>query len=230
MMKRCLLVLFGITLTLLGITTITDAQGTADQAQYWITDLTGANVVSDGTSRYRDYRLTGGDPCVSATASSKWGYSVLWPQRPDCTTAQPRRLRYYLPPEIAGIQFFQNCALVDPGPDGTPGTGDDRLYVEDVKRIISDTLFLKGALTNGADLRFGFYCGGWGLSIEMDQNIPVQKLSDTSRRVTNFGAVTASLYYIENGNLVHYPGAPTGFAFNFDITVEQVPPSKPPRR
>jgi hypothetical protein len=201
------------------------AQQTSNYAQFFVTDVTGANVLSDARNggKYRDYRLTDGDPCVNATASTSTktsGDAMLSPPRVfdgTCTAPGPRHVRYYLPPGIAGA--LSHCSQLD------AVTG--QTYVQDVKRLWFIGLFSSAALTGGAAARFGFYCGGGGYSIQPVQKVPVTKLSDTARQVHSNG-VMSRLYYVSGGEYYPVIDTTTGnpypdFHFVFNVTAESVP-------
>ena len=176
------------------------------------------SMVSDSlnSGKYRDFNLTGGDPCVSAFGASSF---LMYPQRSNCTVATPRNFYIYFPEEATSDPDFpQECKI--------NFDWVRQQYYFPAWRMYFPELFatLKGkqsTTTLPTEVLFGFYCGNGALSVQTDVKLtPI--VTGSTRRLLNVGdnAVRSSLYYPMDGNF--YRLGVDNFTFTFDINVENL--------
>lgn len=174
----------------------------------------GANhVTNDGAGGYRDYHLSGGDPCVSAAGATAF---LMYPQRSDCSVPASRNFYLYFPAAATDDPDFPAACKTNLDP------ARNEYYVS-AWRMYYPNLYGKTSPRNPVvktHALFGFFCGTAAYSVQTDQQL-TPTISGNSRRLTNTGpsAVTSSLYYPSGGDF--FPVGVNNFEFSFDITVQK---------
>ncbi len=203
--------LFVVSVALLAGASLTGYSGSnVKYAKFWITDSPSLNLASDGSgpvasNLYIDSHLTGGDPCVGASDNST-GYTPLYPQMKSCAP-QTRKVSVYIP--------YSSIATVPTECSPIFTSGDIRGYkIDSTWRIILSSLFYKNA--SATPVRFNFYCGTVGYTIDTDTAVPFAALDSNTRQASYNGTATLTTY--GGGTIVAQ-----SFYFPFEITVQQVP-------
>jgi hypothetical protein len=199
-------------------------------ANAWITDVdtnnTPLQVVSDTlnlTDRgtlYRDYRLSGGDQCVTAFGGPAF---LMYPHKSDCPTTPIRSFRLYLPSTAMDYpSFTTNCETtrIYDGARGQYYVNAWRMYFPNLYGTTS-----RKVTVVTTPVQFGFFCysgsNKYAYAIKMNEDMaPATDSTDnTIRKLKNTDvSKLASLYTPQNGELI--PTPVKDFPFTFDITVQ----------
>jgi hypothetical protein len=216
---------FACAIFLLGISFTASAQKGKTATYHgnvWIKDYDGPHrlaVIGDGINgnHYKDYRLQGGDPCVTAFGEPTF---LMYPQRSADCQPNTRHVKLYIPQGTYNDTNF-------PGICKTVFTFDQSVgaYFVIAYRMYFSNLYGSPSRKNPevwTDARFGFHCGSNAFSIQPDGMFKPEILSSDGRRrrISNLGssALPANLLYPKDGNF--YPTGVAPFPFWFDITTE----------